>query len=509
MSGIRSLFRIERANERARMSFREFAEQTVLRSLPKRVPARHQDVLCDYIQRLADGPGDEILLVSLPPGGAKSMFCSRALPAWILGNHPKARILMLTNTAPLAEVSGKAVREILTSKTYQHIFDGLTVSASSSAASAFDTTAGGQFYGVGVWGTYMGRRSEYIIVDDPVSGFEEASSETQLEKLWTTFKESALSRAVPGARIIVVCQRLARRDLVGCIKDHFAAFPDGRRVIELKLPMLCTDPDNDPLGRELGEPLWPEYWTKGMLVDAQADTRIWKTLYQQQPPSDDGSFASPDDIPTADRPTVSNAHRVYIGCDVAQTENGGDYTVFAVLAFEKNTGRMHLVDMYRQQVEQATGCERLLDLIERWRPEWAGIENDPISKGFMSHLRTRARTRNVNINMLEETKFSSASGERGKEARAGALRSKIKSNLLCLDRTAPWFDVVMGELLKFPHAGSTGHDDIVDALAIVARKTTRMLVEKVATEDSINHDGFHLNGLFEDRERHMGSRARL
>ena len=78
------------------------------------------------------------------------------------------------------------------------------------------------------------------------------------------------------------------------------------------------------------EPLWPAYYTPGMLVDAQADDFKWKTLYMQSPPSDEGVWADSQDVQITPMPhgVVGNDDwRIYIGVDLAYSVNKGDYTV--------------------------------------------------------------------------------------------------------------------------------------------------------------------------------------
>lgn len=475
MSGLRSAVRILRERERCRNSFSSFCETTVFKRLPKRVPARHHEVVCQYVQALADDPDGGILIILMPPGGAKTMLAGRALPAWALGRAPNTEIVMVTNAMPLAEKNGRAIREIVSSIGYQHIFDA-TLSAASSSASSFLTTNGGDFFGVGAAGAALGRRGNWVIIDDPVSGFEEAQSSSQMAKLHDAFEANILTRLVPGAKVVLIQQRLARNDLAGYLIDRAGRVEGGRKTTVLRLPMLCDDPANDPLGRAEGEPLWPQYWTQGMIIDAQADPYKWKTLYQQQPPAEDGKWAHAQDVLMSPMPRYtevmeSGEWRTYVGCDVAYSVNRGDYTVFAVIAFHKRTGAMHLVDLYRKQVDNATSGPALLELLRLWKPTWVGIDNDLGSKGFVSHLRTLASGSGVGIGMLEVVPMRG----KDKEARNSALKAKIKSGQLHVDRSQPWAMAVLKEIELFPNWMGDGVDDIIDALGLVAGKTSMMM----------------------------------
>ncbi len=57
---------------------------------------------------------------------------------------------------------------------------------------------------------------------------------------------------MPGGRIVVIQTRWHEDDLSG-----FLLREDPDNWHEIRLPAICDDLD-DPLGRAIGEPLWPE-----------------------------------------------------------------------------------------------------------------------------------------------------------------------------------------------------------------------------------------------------------
>lgn len=500
-------WKVGRARDAARGSLWEFANQTLLKRIHPRVDAPHHRVVCDYLQRLADDPDGGILIVLMPPGSAKTLFAGRLLPAWAMGRQPNTKVVMITNSMPLAEANGRAVRDLLATKTYEHIFDS-TLSASSSAAASFNATNGSEFFGVGAAGAVLGRRGNWIIIDDPISGFEEAQSETQLKKLHDAFETNILTRMVPGAKLVLICQRLARRDLAGFLMDRAASNEGGRKTTVLRLPMLCDDPDNDPMGRAMGEPLWPAYYTPGMIVDAQADPFIWKTLYMQLPPSDKGTWCSAQDLHITEKPKVVTGDdwRIYIGCDVAHTVAGGDATVFAVMAFNKRSGAMHFLDMYRAHVDIATAADALIDLIELWKPMWVGIDDDMGSKAFVAMVKQKVfsteRAMGATIELVPMK-------GKNKEERAAALKGRIKSGQVHLDRSLPFARDVLREFTAFPHGTGSAIDDIVDAVGVIPRKFNLML-SKPAEVVAIKSTDYTFNDLIEDNDhKGRGFRPRL
>ncbi len=51
----------------------------------------HIDVICDALMNMYDGENNR-LIINIPPRYMKSIICSVALPAWLLGHNPKTNI---------------------------------------------------------------------------------------------------------------------------------------------------------------------------------------------------------------------------------------------------------------------------------------------------------------------------------------------------------------------------------------------------------------------------------
>ena len=56
------------------------------------------------------------LMIMMPPRHGKSELCSRLFPAWMLGIHPDAQIILTSYGADLAVRNSRAVREIVESE---------------------------------------------------------------------------------------------------------------------------------------------------------------------------------------------------------------------------------------------------------------------------------------------------------------------------------------------------------------------------------------------------------
>lgn len=422
-------------------------------------PALHHKLICDTIDRLLDDEFDD-LVVNTPPGSAKSTYASIALPGYYMAKNPKNTIITASHGFELAEKWGKKVRNVVGSSKF---FDcsGVKLSQDTRAASQWATTTGGEFFGVGVGGGVLGRRGDLIVIDDPIKGWEEANSLSRLQKIHEWYETDLMSRLKPGGKIVLICQRLSVNDLAGYIIKRHQENPT-RRLHVLSLPMECELPI-DELLRSKGDRLWPEWYTPEMVADYKRDEFIWKTMYQQQPPSDDGSWANHDDIkfrPTPDLKSVT----LYGLTDIALSVNSGDYTVNAVVGVSTD-GSWDIVEMNRDRVDPDQSSKNLVEMSGVYKPvEWL-IDDDNASKVFMQLVASEARSTGTGVNW----KPMPLRGQ-DKETRGAALRGQFKRGMIYMPEDAPFRKWLTKEIIGFPNLTGQGVDDGIDTLSLLGRR---------------------------------------
>jgi predicted phage terminase large subunit-like protein len=342
----------------------------------------------------------------------------------------------------------------------------------------------------------LGFRADLAVIDDPISGFEQAQSLTQLTKIHEWYETDFITRLKPNGKVVLICQRLARNDLAGYLIDRNLATPTRRQVI-LKLPMLAGE--NDPLGRQPGERLWADWFTPEMVKDAQRDEFKWKTLYQQEPPADTGAWASTEDFRFAPTPQYDeDAYNYYGLTDLALSVNTGDYTVHGIVAAHKQTQHCHIVDLYRKRVDPDESANALVNLAQTYKPvEWL-IDDDNASKVFMQLVATRARATSTPV----KWKPMPLRGQ-DKETRAAGLRGMFKRGMVHFDPSKSWTNIIVNECLQFPNALGQGVDDCVDALSLLGRRLTALTLvstTKAAPPRPTMQD-MTLNDLWADQPR--------
>ena len=340
-------------------------------------PALHHQLMIAELEKIESGANRRLMLL-LPPGSAKSTYGSVEFPAWYVGRNPKSAVIAASNTNDLAERFSRRVRNIVLEPSFKRVFD-VSVAEDYGAAGKWDTDKGGEYYAAGVGGAIAGRRADLAIIDDPVKSREDADSDRSRDKQWEWYVNDLLTRMKPNASIILIMTRWHEDDLGGRILEREA---DKWKVF--RIPMEAGE--DDPLGREVGERLWSEWYTEEMLDLAKQDLRSWNALYQQNPHSEEGGYFKSawllnyDDAP--------KDLKIYGASDYAVTEGGGDWTEHGIMGVDAS-GNQYILDWWRGQTSPDKWIDKMADLIEKWQPYcWFG-EAGPIRRSVEPFMMKR------------------------------------------------------------------------------------------------------------------------
>ena len=423
------------------------------------VPATHHRLLNRRLEAMARGECDR-LIVLMPPGYAKSTYASVLFPAWYLSWFANHSLIAASHTAELAEKWGRRVRNIVAE--HANVL-GYGLSEDSQAAGRWETDKGGEYFAAGIGGAVAGRRGDFIVIDDPVRSREDAESATVRDKTWDWYKSDLYTRLKPGGRIVLIQTRWHELDLAGRLLLDMENGGDRWEVI--CLPALAEA--DDPLGRSVGEPLWPEWEDREQLERKQRaiGPRDWASLFQQRPAPEDGNYFKKDWLkPYYVVPDVRTL-RIYGASDYAVTADGGDYTVHVIVGMDP-TGALYLLDMWRKQTASDEWVEAFCDLVIRWKPMGWAEERGQIRSGVGPYLERRQGERRA---FVARDSFPT----RGDKAvRAQSIRGRMALGGLYVPVHADWYSGFQGELLSFP-AGK--HDDQVDALGLIGQLLDLML----------------------------------
>jgi hypothetical protein len=250
------LARLE-AQESAQKDFMLFTKYV----WPEAIIGDHHAKMADAFNRVMTGKLKR-LIINMPPRHTKSEFASYLLPAFIMGNKPRTKIIQATHTGELAVRFGRKVRNLMDSDEYKEIYPKVVLQADSKAAGRWDTDKGGEYFAVGVGGAMTGRGADLLIIDDPHSE-QDAMSELALDNAWEWYTSGPRQRLQPGGTIVIVMTRWGTKDLTArLIKQQTSHKADKWEVIEF--PAIMPS----------GKPLWPGFWGLEELLSVKASLSL-------------------------------------------------------------------------------------------------------------------------------------------------------------------------------------------------------------------------------------------
>lgn len=235
-------------------------------------------------------------VVQMPPRHGKTTSCAYVLPFHYFTMFPWREVVYVTHDASLAAERGELLRDLINDMGPAF---GIRVSPDSKAKDDFDITdldgrkTGGSMRCFGVGAGIHGFGADLLILDDLFGGVDDVLSAAKRDAVWRKYTSSLHTRLSPGAAVVSIGTPLHEDDWFGRAKK--AEDEGGEKWDRLRMPALAEDED-DPLGRDEGEPLWPESgWTAGEL-EAKRDmlvssglVRDWSAQYRLRPISGDGA----------------------------------------------------------------------------------------------------------------------------------------------------------------------------------------------------------------------------
>ena len=245
---------------------------------------RHTRLICDELRKIESGESSRIIL-TLPPRHSKSMTVTETLPSYFIGKNPDRRVILVSYSAFLAQRFGRANKRKLDEFGYD-LF-GINISKDNASATNWGIKGfRGGMISAGIGSGITGEGADLLLIDDPIKNRQEADSITYRDMVWNEWQNTLLTRLQPDASVIIILTRWHEDDLVGRLLEQE---PDRWKVIS----MPCEAEENDILGRQPGEPLWPEFgfdneWLKRRRQEV--GERAWNALYQQRPAPSEGAI---------------------------------------------------------------------------------------------------------------------------------------------------------------------------------------------------------------------------
>ena len=372
--------------------------------------------------------------------------------AYRLERDPKTRIIVTSHNDRKARKFSRKIRKLAIAR-------GVEMSSEVAGSGEWDTAAGGGVVALGAGAGSAGENADLIIIDDPIGSRDEAESPAHRNRIWDWLSSDILGRTEPHTAVIFTMSRWHADDPAGRLIDRFGAL-----WTILDLPGEAEP--NDPLGRAVGEPLWPALRGLAWLNEKRIELLEYgfASLIQGRPrPREGGMFKWDWWKKTTDHPATGPMVRYW---DMAGTKakNGShdpDYTA-GTLMCRLPTQQAVLVHQVAFRVAVAARDAMIekqarADLAKYgrrviyWLEQQAGISGEEATDSLVRRVQA------LGLACYAETVTGS------KIERATPLASAALAGNVFLgpeDTAEPWHDAFRLEAADFPFGR---HDDRVDA----------------------------------------------
>lgn len=430
--------------------------------------AVHHVVMLEAIQRCIETPYGR-LLIFMPPGAAKTTYTSVVAPAWAMGKWPGFKVINTSYSDTPALRSSRRCRQIVNSGAYRSIWPApVTLVPGSASVEEWTLTNDATALWSGLLGSITSARCDLGIIDDPVSGREDADSEAMRRKTWDAYRDDFKTRLKPKASIIIMQTRWHEDDLSGAIlPENYKGESgpilcrDGQVWEVLNIPAKAEHAD-DPLGRARGAYLWPEWFDAQHWAQYENEPRTWSALYQQRPQPDSGGQFERGWFNRFELGQEPAELRKYGASDFAVTkktmDNHPDFTEHGVFGVDPTGDLWVLAWWFGQEATDVT-IDAFLDLVDAygtigWFDEGGGIKN-----ALEGSIERRMRERKVFVAVDYLT------SSQDKIARVAGFRGRARARTVHIPKTA-WGDRLIAQLCSFPFGR---FDDAVDVCGNIGR----------------------------------------
>ena len=456
----------------------------VLHCRPDLKPTKLHELVANTIQEFLERPGrpdgSEFLLISLPFQVGKTTWGAQSIPAWDMQRHPGHNCIIISYSAAFAaKASMENKRKIewnlnlfpnarigdkWTNEEFEVVFDEQK-NIKSTCLSA-------------TMATVNGNPADVLVIDDTCHDSTEAASDTFNDTLEENWLSVVRSRVRVGGKVILMQTRWNMRDIFEVIKKYELA----EAIQVLNIPCECVDPENDPLGRQLGDGPCPEIGKGRIWVQAFKQAYIrkgsmltWENNYQGHPTIEEGNLFTDKMFRSCEHGTITNKGLILkdgrtviwpcVALSLDAALKSGEQNDFnAIQIWAKLDDDYYLLFAEKKHYTFSELLDRVKQLGTAYKINYRYIEEAANGVAVIDMLRT------ADINGVIAIK-----PEGGKFSRASAVTWLYHSGHVYFDKKAPWYDEFATSLKQFPNGA---HDDDVDAMSQCLNRMTMLRAEE-------------------------------
>lgn len=446
--------------ERARRSLLEFAKYV----WPSFEVSWHHVVLARHLDRVIAGDCRR-LMINMPPRHGKSLLTSVLMPALYLARNPDKRVIACSYSAELANELARELYRVIDSDGFRDLFPDWHIGETRQANSFTIAGHRGAYLCAGVGGGIVGRGFNLGIIDDPIKGRAEASSETVRANTDDWLRNDFESRTdAADACEVLMHQRWHDDDPAARILRRMRE-PGATNWEVLELPAVAREDRHPDDHRRPGEALWPNRYPRPFLDAKRIDVGpyTWASVWQQRPTPEGGGIFKREwlrywrtvngqiDVDGARRPLGTGRRFATVDLAVMKA-TASDYTVIACWEYQAD-GRLYLLDVLRARLDGPDIVKAMHQARARWHLGEIFVEE----VAWQIFLMQQAIVEGLPIRSIKPL---------GKKAeRAFSATPWFEQGRVMLPSDAAWLADFEHELLSFTADESHRHDDQVDCAA--------------------------------------------
>lgn len=367
---------------------------------------------------------------------------------WLIGNWHDININIVSKTASLAEsILMALMTHFESNQKYKDVFGELKPQQPRKWTSQQliverpEISKNPTIKATGLMGPITGGRSDLVVCDDIIDE-ENVRTRLQVEKVSTWFNKVLYPTLYPWGGIIVIGTRWSYADIYAELLEKWPH--DMKQAIEL-----------DEKGKETGNVLWPEYWSRPKLEERRNEigTIFFNCQYQNDPTGMEGADLKSEWLHSYLREPPTNAMKI-AGIDPALGE--GDLQAIATFARDRSIKQTYLTDVWTGKVNMPLFIRKIQQLHATHHYSKIYVESNAFQKVLMF------------IPELQGLPIVPTITSKNKELRFTAMSSHFESKRVLVN---PFINNAKHEFwnewVQFPRSQ---YDDALDAVEIGLRE---------------------------------------
>ena len=421
--------------------------------------------VADDMVRLMEGDL-ELLALSLPPGTGKTTLAIFLL-TWIGGKWPDEYSVTFSHDGDILKgMYGEVLRIINPEGEYlwHDVFPEVPLVSTNAKDMRIDLGHGSrfetfQFASVGSDNAGKVRASKLIYCDDLVGSIEQAMSRERMDKLWTQYTTDIEQRGTGEWRELHIATRWSVWDPIGRLERAYNEAPNGRRKFVVIPALDGNDESNFNYPAIKQGSFSTERYRR---MRDSMDKINWDALFMGNPIEREGQLYNADNLRRFFELPKESPDGIIAVCDTKA--KGSDYCVLPVAY--KYGEDYYIADVICDNGDPGIVEERLAQILVRHKVQLCQFESN--SAGWSIAEKVQKRVKELGGRCSISTKPTTAN----KETKIVVNQPYVLEHCLFRDssgyRRSEDYGLMMDMLTGYTTTGKNKHDDVPDAMAMLA-----------------------------------------